>query len=1028
MTLAELSIKKPVFITSALLLSIISGLFFMRDIGVSLYPDVSYTSITVATPYPGAGPEDIESRITKPLEDSISATAGLKKMTSQSNDGISIITVEFTLETNPAFALQQVRDKVSAVRSDLPQGIPEPTVSILNMDDMPILTFALSGNMSDTALSDLAEYTVLPRLQQSKNVGRVEMQGARKRELKVELDRQRLATYEISASEAATALAESGRNVSAGKKDSGGKGRYYRVMGEFKNPADVDGTIVRFSGNDIPVRIKELGRTVESHAEEKMLAYRNGTRTVGIAVYKQSRSNTMQVASEAKKAVTKLQKELATLPGNPKLELVQDGTRGITTNVDDVKETIFISIGLTVVVVLLFLRNWRSTIITALAIPNSLIGAIALMYLAGFTINIMSLLALSLSVGLLVDDAIVVRENIFRRLQNGESPFDAARFGTEEVRLAVIATSMTVAAVFLPIAFMKGMIGQYFKEFGITVAFVLLISTLDSLTIAPMLSAYFSKAAGKEEKKAKTGAAMRLYERGLRIAISRPVITLIAGAAIFGLSIWAATRIPSMFLPASENGEFTVNLEGAPDLNLQGMAKKALEVEKHIRSNSMVRNTFLTVGTWDGEMNRAAIFVELKPVKERKVSTTKAQGIFREELKKYPDMNPVFTDENQDANARPINIILMGDNGPALRTFASAFYEKFRNHPALTDPQLSEKAGKPESRIVFDPDRTKASGVLLATAGKELRIQLEGEKVSTLRENGREYDIRLRMEEPDRDLAKQFGEILVPNINGRLIKLPRLAGLEESRSPKSINRMNRSRYISFNAGLAPKGPGMQAFIDDMNAALSGPLKPPEGIRVASDGDTEYYRELLENVAVALLLGICFIYLVLASLYESFTAPFAILLVLPLAASGALLTLWAGGLTMDIYSIIGCILLLGIAAKNSILLVDRIRLHLERGASLGRAIFKAARTRIRPILMTSDALVAGMAAVAAGLNEASAQRVGMGWAVIGGIVSSTAMSLFIVPAAYALTFKIRKYFTGKFHSRPETATRQTQEKA
>jgi len=356
-----------------------------------------------------------------------------------------------------------------------------------------------------------------------------------------------------------------------------------------------------------------------------------------------------------------------------------------------------------------------------------------------------------------------------------------------------------------------------------------------------------------------------------------------------------------------------------------------------------------------------------------------------------------------------------------------AFYEKFKNHPALTDPQISEKTSKPESRIVFNPDKIKESGVLLASAGKELRIQLEGEKISTLRENGREYDIRVRMEEQDRDIAKQFGEILVPNINGRLIKLPRIATLEENRSPKVIDRMDRSRSISFNAGLAPKGPGMQAFIDDMNAALAGGLKPPEGIRVKSDGDTEYYRELLENVAVAMLLGICFIYLVLASLYESFTAPFAILLVLPLAASGALLTLWIGGLSMDIYSIIGCILLLGIAAKNSILLVDRIRLHLEQGASLGRAIFKATRTRIRPILMTSGALVAGMAAVAAGLNEASAQRVGMGWAVIGGIVSSTAMSLFIVPAAYALTFKIRKYFTGKSHSLPETVNEQ-QEKA
>ena len=1014
MTLAELSIKKPVFITSVLLLTLIAGLYFMRGIGVSMYPDVNFPLITVSTPYPGAGPEDIESRITKPLEDAISSTAGLKKLTSQSKDGISIVIAEFTIETDAKFALQQVRDKISAVRPGLPEGIVEPVVSLLNMDDTPIMTVSLTADLEDRALFDLAEYTVRPRLEQAQDVGRVEIRGGQKREITVALSRGKLAEYELSAAEVAGALGAAGRNVAAGKKISGDSERYFRMMGEFTKPADIEDAVVRFTGNDIPVRVRDLGKAVDGRAEEITLAFRNGQKSVAILVYKQSRTNTVKAAAAARRGIEQLQKELASLPGNPRLEVVQDGARPVAANVDDVKETILVSIVLTALVVLFFLGNLRSTVITVMAIPNSLIGAFALMYFAGFTMNIMSLLALSLAVGLLVDDAIVVCENIFRLMQEGASPADAARKGTEEVRLAVIATSLTVAAVFLPIAFMDGLVGQYFKQFGLTVCFVLLISTFDSLTIAPMLSAYFSgriaaKAGGENTR---AGIVMRLYRRLLCASLRRPAVVLGLGAALFAASIWTATTLPTVFLPPAENGEFYVSLEGAPDFSVRAMAARAMAVDKALRADSAVKNTLLVAGTRDGETNKALIFVELVPARARKLSTSGTQERLRGELKKFAALNPLINDSGEGGADRAITIVMAGEDLPALNAFAARFFERFKAHPAITDPELSEKPGKPEIKISLDPDKARLAGVSPAIAGEELRVQLEGRKVSTLRDQGQEYDIRVRLAEADRDLEKQFKEIMVPNINGRLVRLSRLAMLKESRAAQGINRLDRKRYVSFAAGLKAKGPGMQAFLDDMNAALAGGLKPPAGVSVVVQGDAENYSELVTNVGLAMFLGICFIYLVLASLYESFTAPFAILLVIPLAACGALFALKLGGLAMDVYSIIGCVLLLGIAAKNSILLVDRILFNLSRGLGIAAAVLESGRTRLRPILMTSGALVAGMAAVAAGLNEASAQRVSMGWAVIGGIVTSTFMSLFIVPAAYVVIYRLRGFF-GKF---------------
>ncbi len=1022
MSLADVSIKRPTFITCIVFIMIAVGILAMKRMGVDLFPDVTFPVVTVTTPYPGAGPSEIETLVTKPLEDEFSTLAGIKRLTSVNSEGFSQVIAEFTLETDIKYAEQQIRDRTGSAKSKLPRDIKEPVIRRIDPSDQPVIVVALDAKLSDAKLFDVADQIIRPKLEQVSKVGLVEILGGRKREIHVALDRTKLKKRELSVTSIFNRLNGSGENVPNGKVDLEKHSLVFRTMGEFKTLEDIRRTIVNFFGSDVPTTVGDVGTIVDTVEDEKNRAFINGKKALFLNVYRQSGANTIEVVDAIKKRMASLQQEMDHTEGKPSLTIIRDSSVWIRANVEDVNESIYLGILLAVVVVFFFLGNGRSTIITGLALPNSLIGAFILMAMAGFTINIMTLLAISLSVGLLIDDAIVVRENIFRHIEMGASPLKAAKEGTAEVQLAVVATTLAVIAVFGPVGFLKGVVGQFFRQFGLTICFAMAISLFDALTIAPMLSAYFAGSSHSNEKKntiwnRSVGFLLRgferfqvglenRYEKVLRFTMRRPILVLSGSFMIFLGSCSVVQFVPKTFLPPQDAGEFAVSLDLPPGTNLDAMNEIAKKADEIIRSNREVMVSALTVGNQTGKTEVADFYVRLVPAKERKMNTMQLKEKLRGQLKALAHANPQVKDfDAVGGGQRPFNVSIIGLDQKELEKYANQAFEIIRKHPGLKDVDMNFRPGKPEFQVALDPKQSKALGVSTQTLGMELRAQIEGLTPAKYRELGREYDIRVRLQDDQRNLREGFSKTYVPNINNNLIYLPDVAKPVETGGPATINRQDRGRFIMISGDIAP-GAGMGNIMADIRKMFENEVKLPIGMRYLFVGQAENFQELGESMVVAMGFGILFIFLVLASLYESFVTPFTIMLALPLAICGSFVALFLAHESLNIFSMIGSIMLLGVATKNSILLVDYGNQLIAQGKDRTSAMIEAGKTRLRPILMTTMALIAGTLPVALGLNEASRQRTSMGVSIIGGLISSTLLTLLVVPAAFSYIDRFR----------------------
>jgi HAE1 family hydrophobic/amphiphilic exporter-1 len=1029
MNISKLAINRPVFISCVLLLVIVLGAASFIKLPVDLFPDVTFPVVTVTTPYPGAGPKEVETLVSKPLEESLGTISGVKTIRSTNLEGTSLVVAEFTLETDVKYAEQQVRDKVSSTRPKLPDDVEEPTIRRIDPSDLPILTLTLKADMPMGQKFDLADDVVRPKLEQVQNVGLVDVIGGRKREIHVELDRAKLARANLSVNAIAQRIASTGQNIPAGSvsRETSGQDMVFRTVGEFQSVDAIKKASVNFFGNDRALTVEDVGHVADTLEDAKSYTFLNGDATLILNVYKQSGANTVAVSEAIKKQIAKINKDIQERypQAKPELTMVSNQARYISLNVEDVKESIMIGICLTILVVYFFLGSLRSTLITGVAIPVSLIGAFALMQYAGFSINIMSLLAFSLAVGLLIDDAIVVRENIFRHMEMGKGARKAAFDGTSEVTMAVIAVTLTVIAVFMPIGFLNGVIGQFMKQFGLTVCFIMAISLFDALTNAPMMSAYFGGVHGREPTSgffyyvrtpvrffnASYAWLEKRYTLFIGGILKRPWIALVATAVVVASSCVPLMKVPKTFLPAQDSGEFSVGLDMAPGTSLEKMRDRALEVEKAIHQDPEVVNTLVTVGSRQFEKNKAEIMVFLKPFGVRTMSTSDFKEKMRHQLAIFKDANPVVKDiDYVGGGMRPFSVNIVGQDLEQVEKIAGQLRDKLKDHPALKDVDISSRPGKPEFQIAVDLNAAQRLGVSSSDVGRELRGQVEGVTPAVFRENGREYDIRLRMKPEQRDLEKNFKDILVPNMNQRLVSLGAVAKATATTGPANINRENRGRYVAVNADIAPNGPGLGGAINDVRRWLDqgGELELPSGMSYRFVGQAENFEEMQQSMMIAALLGLIFIYLVLSSLYESFFMPFTIMMVIPLAACGAFFALYVGGKSLDLYSMIGCIMLMGLATKNSIILVDYINHVLASGKKMSEAIVEACSVRLRPILMTSFALIAGMVPVAIGLNEVSNQRTSLGVAVIGGVVSSTLLTLIVIPAVFSYMERLRRW--------------------
>lgn len=1031
MNIAELSVKRPIFVTCLVILLLTIGTMSLFRLPVDLFPNVTFPIVMVQTPYPGAGPEEVETLVSKVLEEEMSTLPGIKTLRSINIEGFSTVVAEFTLETDIKYAEQQIRDRVSSAKRKLPTDVKEATIRSIDPADQPILILALKANLSEAELHALANQQVKPKIEQINKVGMVQIIGGREREIQVQLDRDKLKRREISATQVTNRIAAAGQNIPAGKVDENKKETVFRTLGQFEKVEDIKKVVVSFLGNDVPVTVEDVGEVVDTVVDEKSRAFFNGEKGIFLMVYRQSGANTIAVADAVKNRIASINKGLkGVTKADAELLLVRDGSKEIRANVDDVNEAIIIGIILTVVVVYFFLGSGRSTLITGLAIPTSLLGAFFLMSQAGFSINVMSLLALSLAVGLLIDDAIVVRENIFRHGEMGKPPVQAALDGTKEVMLAVVAVTMAVISVFAPIGFLSGVVGQFFKEFGLTVCFAMAISLFDAMTMAPMMSAYFGGGShgGREQEPkgilgkiwAKTArravhsfdrlqtSLENVYEKTLIKVLKRPIMVLLGALGVFFVSAYLIKFVPKTFLPPQDTGEFSVSLEMPPGTNLDAMTEVARQVDETLRANPEVSRSVLTVGGNTGESNKATFFVNLVPSKQRKVNTADFKDRTRGQLRKFAYANPIVKEvDMMGAGMRPFNVNIYGNDMEQIEKYATLLFERLKNHPGLQDVDLGYEPGKPEFQVVPDRERAQQLGVATTSLGSELRTQIEGSLPAVFREKGEEYDIRVRLREDQRNLKAAFNKTYVPNINNALIRLKDVAAPVETTGPATINRQDRARYIQIAADEAPKGPGTGAVIADIDQFMKE-ANLPEGVGYKLVGRAENFKELLVSMVIAAGLGTLFIYLVLSSLYESFITPLTILLVLPLAAIGAFLGLLVTQKSLDIFSMIGCVMLLGVATKNSILLVDYTKQLCDEGMDRSKAIIQAGKVRLRPILMTTIALIAGMLPIAIGLNEASKQRTSMGVAVIGGLISSTLLTLVVVPAAYSYIERFREW--------------------
>lgn len=1034
MSLPKLSISRPILITCITIAIVVVGWASFKSMSVDLFPDVSVPVITVQTVYQGAGPSEIETLVSRPIEEEVSTISGIKRMTSKSLEGVSQVIVEFNSSVDVKYAEQQVRDKINIAKPKLPDEVEDPVIRKFDPADTPILMVSLTGQgLNDAALFDLADQYIKPRLEQVNNVGAIEIFGGREREVHVLLDRNKLRNRELSVSQVAAQVGASGENIPSGKVEQGGKELVFRGLGEFQSVQEVSDTLVNLYGNEVPTRVADLGKVVDTMADEKSRAYVNGNKALFLQVYRQSGSNTVRVADDVIKQLERLKPELEKLEGAPQVQVISNASIKIKNNIFDVNETIIIGIILTVITVFFFLGSARSTLITALSLPISLIGAFLVMKLAGFSINIVSMLALTLAVGLLIDDAIVVIENIYRRMELGEDSLTAAERGTTEIQMAVAAITLVVIAVFVPVGTMSGTIGQFLKQFGMTVVFSMAISWFVAMTIIPMLTAYFGgsghaghQAASDNSLYGKTlGRLVRgfdrfqswlekIYEKLLRVTLKYPLTTIGATLMVFFVSIYTVTKVPGAFITDDDSGEFTVTLEMQPGTSLDGMNKVGDEVDHVIRANPEVNYTAMIIGSLYGESNKAQFYVRMKDGKERgKLTTEKFRDKVRGQLTKFSDATPVVKkyDASGGMGQQPFILNIISADPKDLEASATKVLAALKADPRLKDVDTNFRPGKPEMQVHLKPGAAKLYGVNTKTMGAELRAQVEGMTPAKFREKGREYEVRVRLLPEQRDLAAGYNTVYIPNVNRKLVKLADVADGTLASGPASIERQDRGRYIQITAGLAP-GAGLSDVLNDaVKVMTTGETALPTSVRYTFGGDAENMQELMTSTVLALGFAIMFIYLILASLYESFITPITIMVALPLALSGAFLALFLAGETMTIFAIFGFFMLIGVAGKNGILLVDYAKQMMAEGKPRAEAIVEAGKTRLRPILMTSFALIAGVIPVAIGLNEASKSRTAMGVAIIGGMISSTILTLIVVPAVFTYVDRFRVWATG-----------------
>jgi len=1026
MWLADTSIKRPVFATMVIMALVILGVVSYPDIGVDLFPKVDFPMVNIRTTLSGASPEIMDIDVTDKIEEAVNTINGVKTIASTSTEGVSSVLVEFVLERDIDLAVQDVREKISTIRSKLPKDIDEPVIEKVDPDATPVLWLALTGEKSARELSTYADEVLKEQLQKVNGVGAIRLAGLRLRQVRVWLDSDRLRAYQITAQDVMRALQRENVELPSGRIESATKEYSIKVKGEFLRVQDFNDLIVGYYKN-APIRLRDVGRTDDGMQEKRSIARFNGTPAVGMGVQKQSGTNTVEVIDRVNKELESIRKAL---PAGMRLEISFDQSDFIKHSINEVQKHLVYGGFFAALAVLLFLKSVRITLISALAIPTSIIATFAIMKAFNFTFNNMSMLALSLSVGILIDDAIIVIENIHRHIEEGMAPREAASFATSEIGLAVMATTMAIVAIFLPVAFMKGIIGRFFLQFALTVVFAVLVSLFVSFTLTPMMASRYlkSRESGVGSRESKNSLFSKfsngferaykkteeLYRKLLAVALRHRALVLIIVTVIFALSLFTTKFLGKEFIPPEDQSRFILRLKAPIDYSVDEVDRMFKGAEDYIRSLPEVKTVFYAQGLVGGEVNKGIMFIGLKPKAEREKSQEKLKADVRMKLGQMPGLTASAEDVAMIGGGQrmvPIQYSIRGRDLTALEAYTRQVIGEFSKLPGIVDIDTSLETGKPELKVFIDRDKAADLGVDIATVAEAVNFLIGGEvDVTKFKDEtkGRRYDVRARLFPEDRADPGDLGRLYVRSKGGSLIEISNIVKIQEAGGPSIINRVDRQRAITLFANLEVKPLGQaKAELD----AISSKILPSD-YSARYKGMAEVMGESFQYLMFALVLGIILAYMVLASQFESFVHPFVVLLSLPLSFIGAFGALFLTGKTLNIFSFIGLILLMGLVKKNAILLVDYTNTLRARGMGRKEAILQAGPVRLRPILMTTFAMVFGMMPIALGIGEGAETRAPMAIATIGGLLTSLFLTLVVVPVAYDLLDDLQGKFKKK----------------
>ena len=1034
MWFTQVSLKNPVFATMAMLAIVVLGLFSYQRLQVDQFPNIDFPVVVITAEYPGASPGIVESEVTRKIEEGVNSIAGVNTLSSRSFEGQSVVVIEFQLYVDGRKAAEDVREKIATIRPTFRDEVKEPRVLRFDPSSRPIWSVAVlpqqavagAGAMSAVELTSWSDQVLRKRLENVRGAGAVTLVGATRREINIYLDPAAMESLGISADQVVAAVRNENQDLPVGAIRSSAAERVVKIDARMRRPEDF-ATIIVARKAGAAITVGQVARISDGAQEIASLALYNGQRTLLLQVQKAQDENTIGVVDGLNQALATLGPEL---PPGVRLVPILDGSRPIRVAVENVRRTLIEGALLTVLIVFLFLNSWRSTVITGLTLPISIIGTFLFMNLFGFTINMITLMALSLCVGLLIDDAIVVRENIVRHLQMGKTPYQASLEGTREIGLAVLATTFSIVAVFLPIGFMGGIIGKFFHEFGITIVAAVMISMFVSFTLDPMLSSIWIDPAVQLASQANrtptrydrtigrvtgwfdraTEAMGRQYQTILRWSLVHKVGTLAVAAAIFVLSLALVPLLGTEFVPKADFSETSLSFYTPVGSSLETTESKARQVDAIVREFPEVSYSLTTINTGSAQGKiYASVYLRLVDRKARSRNADQVSAALRERLGRVAGVTVTHAGLLDSVGGnKQVEFSLQGPDLPELARLARLVTDRIRTIPGLVDLDSSLKADQPV--IELDVRRETASSLGLSTSqiATTLRTLVAGQTVGNWRApDDQTYDVNVRLA-PGARTAPQDLERLPfittpvaavagnPDGASRIVRLSQVASLRESTGPNQINRRALTREVAINANVYNRSAGEVS--NDIKAVLAGINFPP-GYRYAFSGSTKNMAESFGYAVSALVMAILFIYMILASQFKSFLQPLALMTALPLTLIGVVLALLLFGSTLSMFSVIGIVMLMGLVTKNAILLVDfAIRMRAE-GMERSEALLLAARVRLRPILMTTLAMIFGMVPLAFALTEGSEQRAPMGQAVIGGVITSSLLTLVVVPVVY-----------------------------